>query len=248
MFDPKQSGATERLMMVMMQIAISPSPISVQQLSDQLQIPKSSLYRHLALLREWNLIMMDPDYHRYTIGPAALALQHNFSTLSHLSGNVERTLVRLQQQTGEMAAYMVPMGFQAMCVDSIESLNALRCSFEKGKSQPLIRGASSKVMLAHMEIADVNAVLDHFLVTDIAERDRWHNNLEAIRTQGFAISNSEFDSGVSGVSAPVLHHGKLVGAVSIMAPEERVSRNRKLIVDSVLGAAVAIAHPWRHSR
>ncbi|PSV70406.1 IclR family transcriptional regulator [Photobacterium phosphoreum] len=233
-------SANEKLLQVLIHIAASNVPLQAQQLSTEMEMPISSLYRYLALLRDWNLIEENHGRNTYSAGPAALQLQRNFDMNSPLPDGVRPILKRLQQQTGEMSAYMVAVGFNALCVDSIDSPYALRCSYEKGQSQPLIRGASAKVILAYLPLARQLTILEHYDITESQQIDTWIAELDLIKQDGFAIGTSEIDVGVSGVSAPVFVGNKVVGAVSVMAPAERINSRKNKIVMCVLQAARAL--------
>ncbi|GAJ78514.1 LOW QUALITY PROTEIN: transcriptional regulator, IclR family [Vibrio sp. JCM 18905] len=229
----------EKALQLLMQVAVSPFPVSAKTLSEQLNVPLSSLYRHLKLLKEWNLIEESVHDKTFVVGPAALLLMHSYETAQHGLDMVETILARLVQQTGgEMAAYMVPAGYRALCVRQKESMQALRCSFVQGQSQPLLRGASSKVMLAFMPQSRCEKILRYF--NQDHRRDEWNKSLTTIRKHGYAVSTSEIDPGVSGISAPVMKGSKLIGAVSVMAPAHRVEKDKQRIILHVLQAARAL--------
>lgn len=230
-------NSNEKMLQVLMHIASASEPVTAQVLSEQTGMPSSSVYRYLVILKNWNLVEENPRQNCYSIGPAALQLLLNFQTLSPISSGIHPVLKRVQQQTGEMAAYLVPVGFRALCTARVDSHQALRCAYAEGQSQPLIRGASSKVILAHLPEQRVMATLYHFGITEGAQLERWQTELAQIKRDGYAISTSEYDLGVSGVSAPVFAGNKLVGAVSVMAPEDRVLKRKNQIVYSVLQAA-----------
>ncbi|MEH0664341.1 IclR family transcriptional regulator [Vibrio scophthalmi] len=228
----------EKILQLLMQVAVNDEPVTAKILSHQLGTPLSSLYRHLKMLKEWNLIEESTHDKTLIIGPAALMLMRSYQSSQSELESVSAVLRRLQKQTGEMAAYMVPVGYRALCVSRKESLQALRCSYVEGQSQPLLHGASSKVMLAYMPSARCEKILRYF--GQESQWDAWQTKLDAIRTQGYAVSTSEIDPGVSGISAPVLKGSKLVGAVSVMAPAHRVEMNEQKIVLHVLRAARAL--------
>lgn len=232
------SQVNEKTLQLLMQVAVNAEPVSARVLSEQLQVPLSSLYRHLKLLKEWNLIEESPHDKTLIIGPAALLLMHSYQTSAHNLDAVDAVLSRLQKQTGEMAAYMVPVGYRALCVSQKESMQALRCSFVQGQSQPLLRGASSKVMLAYMPVARCEKILRYFGQDNHLEK--WQAELEKIRHHGYAVSTSEIDPGVSGISAPVMKGSKLIGAISVMAPAHRVETHQQRIILHVLQAARAL--------
>ncbi len=236
----KQSNGqvNEKVLQLLMQVAVNDEPVTAKQLSDQVGTPISSLYRHIKLLKEWNLIEESPSDKTLIIGPAALMLMRSYKNSQHDLDAVDLVLNRLQKQTGEMSAYMVPVGYRALCVSRKESMQALRCSYVQGQSQPLLRGASSRVMLAYMPAQRCEKILRYF-----GEQDnivQWQQKLEQIRNQGYAVSTSEIDPGVSGISAPVMKGSKLVGAVSVMAPAHRVETNQQKIILHVLQAARAL--------
>nr|WP_086939796.1 IclR family transcriptional regulator [Thaumasiovibrio occultus] len=228
----------EKLLQILMQVAANPEPLNARELSELLELPLSSMYRYLKLLREWGLVEERNEDKSLIVGPAALMLQRGFNFRTPNMQYIDTVLARLQRQTGELAAYMVPVGYRAMCVAQKESDQALRCSFVPGQSQPLLRGASSKAMLAFMSEARYEKILAHFNELDnLAE---WQEEFTLIRYQGYAISDSEIDPGVSGVSAPVMRGTKMVGAVSVMAPTSRIAKNKQAIIYHVLEAARAL--------
>lgn len=228
----------EKILQLLMQVAVNDEPVTAKILSHQIGTPLSSLYRHLKMLKEWNLIEESTHDKTLIIGPAALMLMRSYQSSQSELESVSAVLRRLQKQTGEMAAYMVPVGYRALCVSRKESMQALRCSYVEGQSQPLLHGASSKVMLAYMPSARCEKILRYF--GQESQWDAWQTKLDAIRAQGYAVSTSEIDPGVSGISAPVLKGSKLVGAVSVMAPAHRVEMNEQKIVLHVLQAARAL--------
>jgi len=228
----------EKSLQLLMQVAVNSEPVSAKELSEQLQVPLSSLYRHLKLLKEWSLIEESPYDKTLIIGPAALLLMHSYETSQHNLDEVDVVLTRLQKQTGEMAAFMVPVGYRALCVSQKESMQALRCSYVQGQSQPLLRGASSKAMLAFMPAQRCEKILRYFGQQERMEQ--WQTELEKIRHRGYAVSTSEIDPGVSGISAPVMKGSKLIGVVTVMAPAHRVETHKQRIILHVLQAARAL--------
>ncbi|SJL84389.1 IclR family transcriptional regulator [Vibrio palustris] len=232
------SPVNEKALQLLMQVAVNDEPVPAKVLSEQLHVPLSSLYRHIKLLKEWNLIEEGAHDKSLIIGPAALLLMRSYCTSEHNLEDVDSVLTRLQKQTGEMAAYMVPVGYRALCVSQKESMQALRCSYVQGQSQPLLRGASSKVMLAFLPEQRCQKILRYF--GEETQLEHWKTELEHIRQQGYSLSTSEIDPGVSSISAPVMKGSKLVGAMSVMVPAHRLEANKQRIILHVLQASRAL--------
>jgi DNA-binding IclR family transcriptional regulator len=126
---------------------------------------------------------------------------------------------------------MVPSNGQAICIELVDSPQPLRCCYQKGLAQPLLVGASARVLLAHMDEA-------HSL-GPVAQPGRRRARsapttsavLSRSALQGYAVSVSEIDDGIWGVSAPLIDSRKrLQGAISLMAPAFRAQhRSERLI-------------------
>jgi DNA-binding IclR family transcriptional regulator len=66
-----------------------------------------------------------------------------------------------------------------------------------------------------------------------------------IRAQGYAVSDSEVDPGVWGVSAPIFHRaGRAAGcsaSITLMAPSTRAAGHENQFIDGTLRTARAIS-------
>jgi DNA-binding IclR family transcriptional regulator len=102
---------------------------------------------------------------------------------------------------------------------------------------PLEKGASAKCLLAHMPAAALSAALPPDrqgpeLLAELAE----------IRKAGFAVSDSEVDAGVWGVSVPLFALGKqAVGALTLMAPSVRVQGKHPPLIQMAVVTAARIS-------
>jgi DNA-binding IclR family transcriptional regulator len=124
----------------------------------------------------------------------------------------------------------------------IESPLSLRCSYSKGRSQPLSRGASAKALLAFLSQAVQNEVCDRLLGGDADARSALFQELKTVRAQGYAESEGEVDPGVWGASAPIFSHGeRLEGSISLMIPNMRVGSRRDELIQQTIETAKAIS-------
>ena len=139
-------------------------------------------------------------------------------------------LKRLAEQSQESVALMVPSNGQAICIELVDSPQPLRCCYQKGLAQPLLVGASARVLLAYMDEAQsVSALLAQGVEPE--EVATYQRSFAQIRAAGYAVSVSEIDDGIWGISAPLLDsRNRLQGAISLMAPASRAhTRSERLI-------------------
>ena len=105
-------------------------------------------------------------------------------------------LEALRDATGESAQLFVRRSRSRLCVVSLESPHSLRTIVPAGASLPLDQGSAGRVLRGD----------------------------PATLRQGWAQSVEEREAGVASVSAPVLHDGTVVAAVSVSGPVQRTTR------------------------
>lgn len=217
--------------------------MSVKDLLAVTGLAQSTLYRQLAVLRRWGFVAENEGH--YAPGPISLQLALGFDINSLLVEASREEMRRLSRLTQESVGLIVVVNNQAACLEMVESQHSLRCSFEKGRAVPLRAGASAKSLLAFMADKARAAVLDSMPDNDPAGRAALEAELERIRAQGYAVSDSEVDPGVWGVSAPVFRRkGDAVGSsasITLMAPSTRARGHESRLIDATLRAARAIS-------
>ncbi|HCW20743.1 MAG TPA: IclR family transcriptional regulator, partial [Achromobacter sp.] len=137
---------------------------------------------------------------------------------------------------------LVAVKDQAVCLDMVESQHPLRCSFTKGRGLPLARGASAKSLLAFMPQARLQTALAYLAAEAGVDAARLADELETIRAQGYAVTDSEVDAGVWGVSVPIFQRpNQAVASITLMAPSTRAAQRPQVLIDLTVGAARRIS-------
>lgn len=235
------SGA-ERLLDVLAIVATAQEPMSAKRVSELAAIPLSSAYRHLTTLKERGFIVDLGRDGGYGPGRVCMQIAQNFDRTSHVLAVALPEMQRLSLRTQESVGLMKALGTEVYCVEMIESPLSLRCSYSKGRSQPLSRGASAKALLAFLPQAVQDEVCNRLLAGDPDARSTLLQELRAIRERGYAESESEVDPGVWGASAPIFSHGdRLEGSISLMIPSMRVGNRRDDLIQQTIETAKAIS-------
>ncbi|WP_348981385.1 IclR family transcriptional regulator [Brevibacterium sp. 'Marine'] len=213
---------------------------TVRDIGETTGIPVSTVYRLVKLLVAFGFVQKTSTRH-YGAGPIAVQLAARYRDSTLATGSITPYLRQLAQSSGELAAFMVAHSTEAVCVETVESNHTLRCSYSVGASQPLLRGATATVLLSRLDAQTRNEIYT-FYDADVEVRTKCEQECSKTRSDGYAVSFGELDSGIWGVSAPVVDDGgNLRGAVTLMAPAERsVGRSRELI-NSVRRTAEAMS-------
>ena len=136
-------------------------------------------------------------------------------------------LARLRDVTGESAQLYRREGEHRVCVAAADLGSGLRDTVPVGAALPMTAGSAAQVLLAFSGAAAPDGAA--FTGRTLAE----------VRRRGWAHSVAEREQGVASVSAPVFGaDGKLVAAVSVSGPLERLTRQPgRLHAAAVLAAA-----------
>ncbi len=214
----------EKALVVLAALARAGKAVTVRDLLQITALPQSSLYRQIALLKKWGLVQEHAQSGLYEPGPLCLQLAWGYDQHSWLLQAARPELEKLTAATGESAGLLCYLQAQVICLDMQESQHALRCSFAKGRSTPLWRGASAKVLLAHLPESELQQLWP--ILNDPALQAELSAGFAAIRAQAYACSEHEVDQGVWGVSVPILNpQQQLLASLSLMAPSARASRH-----------------------
>lgn len=217
--------------------------LSSSQIAGLLRLPTSTVYRHLQTLLQAGFVVQNQVIGRYSAGPEVVRLADNYRKEALAQGAVTQRLEQLSRETGELAAFLVQSGDEALCVESVESEHILSCSYAAGRCRPLLHGASARAILASLPEEDAGAIIaGHFLTRD--EEAAIRADLAAIRERGYATSSGALAPGIWGVSAPVFTvEGSLAGVVTTMVPLERAASEdaRTRFIEGTRQAAAELA-------
>ncbi|MDR5782628.1 IclR family transcriptional regulator [Caballeronia sp. LZ065] len=236
----------ERLLLVLSALASHGKAMSVKDMLGATGLAQSTLYRQVALLKRWGFVSEDSGY--YAPGPISLQLALGFDVNSMLVEASRDSMLQLSRATQESVGLIVAVNDQVICLEMIESTHSLRCSFEKGRAVPLRAGASAKSLLAFMADKTRAETLDRQFAGDPIARAALEAELDAIRARGYAVSDSEIDIGVWGVSAPVFRRptrgsgsGGAAASITLMAPSSRAAGRGQQLADWTVRTANAIS-------
>jgi DNA-binding IclR family transcriptional regulator len=240
---PTQSRASrprrtlDRFVDVLAALVEAGRPMSAAELADGAGLPLSSTYRLVQSLERHGFVERRPR------GTIALGLRL-LELARHVEDRLRPSLVEpaepimqeLAREHGETVLLTAPVGATSIGLASVESPQPIRLTYGRWRLAPLTRGASGKVLLAHLDeeraeevLASADGDLDvHVLRVELAE----------IRRRGYAASNGELDEGASGVAAPVFDaSGRLVAALTVAGPTERIRATEPVLAPAVVAAA-----------
>jgi len=224
------------------------SGASLDELATSLSLPKSSLHRTLAALRERRFATQREDG-RYLLGPELLRIAFDFYDRLDVRVVLRPTLERLRGELNETIHLGVLDGADVVYVDKLEPTQPIALSSKVGGRNPAHCTAVGKALLAWTYPTDERLLVwarEHAPLARPTDRtidrpEALAHEMARIRTEGFAKDMEESEAGVRCVAAPVFFGGEApVAAISISAPKGRLPATRmREVVRSLLRGITA---------
>ena len=221
------SKTVDRLVLILDSFSREKPSWSLTELSEHLGLPKSTLYRFLVALEQHKIMRHNSSDKRWHLG-YRLSIWGQLATestgLQHLAREAMEDLVAA---TGEMSLLTMYEDRMIICIDKIETSQAVRLALDVGKRQPPHAGASSKVLMAYLPEDEIRAIIEEdglapICVNTITDPVALCVELAKIRHQGYALSIEETDLGAWGVSTPIFdRNGDVVASIGVAGPTLR---------------------------
>jgi DNA-binding IclR family transcriptional regulator len=202
-------------------------PATLAEVVDGTGLPRPTAYRLLSALEAHHLVGRGGG--RYALGVRLLGWAEGVVGLD-LVESARPVLAALANETGESTQLYMREGDRRVCVASVERAGGgLRDTVPVGAVLPLDRGSGGKVLLAWAEDEE------RFPRMEAAELEE----LEEIRSRGWAQSVAEREAGVASVSAPIFGpDGGLTAAVCASGPTSRLGEHPgERLAEPVVAAA-----------
>lgn len=217
-------------------------PLSVSDLARRLSVSRPTVYRLLRTLGSHGLLVHEGTSYRLSL--RLLELASTALSASTLQAAAQPALGDLVAATGETAHFAVLDGDRVGYVAKVESAHPIRMFSHVGWRGPLHATGVGKVLLAWSDAALLGRALDGereiFTKHTVTARDALTREMEDVRRSGYAVDRQELIEGLVCVAAPVLAGSRLIGAVSVAGPADRLASPERFAED-VRKAAAAIA-------
>ncbi|WP_209124270.1 IclR family transcriptional regulator [Alkalihalobacillus sp. BA299] len=230
----------EKMLKILSLYTMDRTSLSISEIQEELNYPKSTIFRLLDTLEAYNYIERNLDNHRYSLG-------FNFFRLGSIVQNqldfrsVSLPIMKsLMEQTNETVELNVIDGSNRICVEKVDSPLDVRNFVRIGERKPIHLGASGKVLLTFLPENEKKQVIEN-LGNEISsyEIEQLLEEMESIKSSGYCVTTGERVPGSFAVAVPLFgQNGQMVASLTIAGPIQRLSdeRERELIEILLKGA------------
>lgn len=215
---------------------------TVCAMAEALGIPQSTVYRTVRSLLAAGMLETATEG-RYRLGPAFIAFDRLIRLTDPLIEAGRDVLRDVAAKAGAPCIVLLSRLYNdtVMCIAQTSAgAGTLHSSYERGKPMPLTRGATSKVILAHLPRRRLTRLLAKMdqgpRVIEQPGAEEFRLELAEIRRRGYCMTRGEIDSGLVGVAAPIRwNEFGIVASLSLALPSLRVTDE---VLDSLAASAM----------
>jgi DNA-binding IclR family transcriptional regulator len=219
---------------------------TAQEVASALNVPTSTTYRTMRELARVNMLEPTMEGH-YRLGSAFIEFDRRTRLTDPLVlvGEPMLTDIAYHANIPCVAVLARLYGNTVMCIaDTRSAGSAVQTSYERGRPRPLMRGATSKVILAQLTMRRLSKLLALADSSDqpvSSSEAAFRDELTLIRKNGYCVARGEVDEGRVGIAVPIsIPEQALIASLSLVidAASSTESIERRLVLLLVSSAAL----------
>jgi hypothetical protein len=221
-------AGTNRMLRILGLFDLERPFITPEWLVEKLGVSRASVYRDLGQLAAAGMLERVAD-RGYVLGPLVVELDRQIRMADPLIEAAEELLNRLAKETSGTVLLCRYHGNKVLCIHQVNGRNpALSVSYQRGRAMPLYRGATSKIILAHLPqrqlkqlwTAERAALVAAGLPNDFTWLEK---ALDVIRELGYCFTQGEVDPEAAGFAVPLRDGEHLLGSLSVVIPAASIN-------------------------
>lgn len=198
--------------------------VTLLEVSDEVGIARSTAHGYVTTLEEFGYLVREDK--QFYLG--LIFLHYGTAAQDRLGylDTIEPTIEKVAEQTGEVVWYVAEEQGKAIYLLEKEGSNAARTTGATGKRAPLHATAAGKAILSGQpdERIDELTLIENTDAT-ITDRDVLREEISRVRETGVAYNDNEKLAGLRAVACPIHVEERIIGAISVGGPAERIRNN-----------------------
>ena len=240
--------SVERALKLIDLIATKEDGMTLTQLSNKIDLPKSTVHGLLDTLRDYNYVTQDYDSANYKLGIRLFELGNNVSRSFNIRDVALPYMKRLNRQFGETVHLGAEDNGEVLYIEKIAADSLVSIMSEVGLRLPMHCSGLGKVLLANKGEAEVKRVISQKGLPTLTKRTitsqaKLKEELDKVREQGYALDDGEIMEGLRCVAAPISDNtGKVRYALSVSGQvKDMYGKRLEQIIKETVRAAKEIS-------
>ncbi|EOI2494097.1 MULTISPECIES: DNA-binding transcriptional repressor XynR [Enterobacter] len=220
--------SVERAMQILDLFNEQATELKITDISKLMGLSKSTLHSLLKTLQLHGYIDQNPENGKYRLGMKLVERGHFVVGSIDIRQKAKGWLTELSRRTGQTTHLGILDGREGVYIEKIEGKLAAIAYSRIGRRLPVHATAIGKVLIAWLDEAELNALLEGYQYTTftpstLATREALLDALKKTREHGYALDSEENEQGVRCVAVPVWNHeSRVIAALSLSTLTSRV--------------------------
>ncbi|WP_223634633.1 IclR family transcriptional regulator [Planococcus sp. 4-30] len=221
-----------------------PQGLGVTELSNRLDVSKSTAHRLLMSLYNKGFVQQDIQTEKYMLGLKFIEVGQVVSDNLDIRKIASPYLHRLTEITGETAHLAIMDKHEIVYIDKLESNATIRMFSNVGKRAALHCTGIGKSIFAFLPDEKIEEIiaetgLKKYTEKTLTTKEAMWENIQLIRKRGYSIDDEEHESGIKCAAAPIFnHHHEVIAGISVAGPIMRVTEEKlEMMAKEVLEAS-----------
>lgn len=240
-----------RTVQILKLISKKPDGITLDEICQQMEMPKTSAYDILTTLVHTGMVHVAREQRqRYTIGLTAYRIGINYTNNLDFISTIDPVLKSFAREVGKTVFFGVRSDDAIVYICKFEPENPIITTATVGTKNPIHCTSLGKAIMAYEEPEEIAALLNRLTFSchteqTITDRTAFEKELERVRENGYALDARELEEHMECAGAPVFgQDGSVIGAISVSSlykPDEdyhalgRLVRKRADAISRLLG-------------
>lgn len=226
--DPNFMNSLARGLAVIRGFSRDKRRMSIAQLSHKTGISRAAVRRCLYTLRELGYVASEDGRH-YSLQPKLLGLGYAYLSSTPMVVTAQPFLDRVSEAVNESCSFGTLDGEDILYLARSVTSRIISVTLNVGSRLPAYCTSIGLVLLAHLPAHELDQYLSKlelkpFTERTITSRQKLREQLEQVRSQGYAIADQLMEVGVRSIAVPVRNAaGTVVAGMNVIVQAGRVS-------------------------
>ncbi len=213
--------AVERSIEILNLLEKSEKPLSLSEISKELNYPRSSTFRILITLENYGFVERNLTNNTFTLGLRLSQLGIAKLKKINLGYDSYKYMEELAKKTGESVYLAVLQNYRVVLIQRVDSPSMWFLVTQLGLRSPVHCTASGQVLISEMSDEELSELvkkvgLKRYTEKTITRLSELKLRLNKVREQGFSIVDREYNPELVAVAAPIRNAwGKIIAALLI---------------------------------
>jgi len=226
--------SSDKLMSLIELLAVQKYPARLSELSEQLNMPSSTVLRFLNALMNRDYVAQDGNTGRYFMTFKLCGVSDSIRNNSQLHVMCLPYMRELSKAAGETVNLCVEYNNEVMYIESVADAKSDRMLVNHqyiGHIAPMHCTGVGKLLLLNYNAKQLDDFIEttglkKYTDSTILTKENLIEELETVRLQGYAYDNEECEMGLRCVAAPIYDYSeRIIAGLSISGPTVRMEQD-----------------------